>query len=175
MLNKYVKATIFFLLITTDAFSQFSGGSGKPADPYQISEIEQLQEVQNYPDAYFVQVENIDASASKIWNDGKGFKPIVNFTGTYDGANHSITDIFINRPQQNYTAIFAYVDAGTIKNLTVRGAEITGADNSGILAGFSINGRISNIKIVESNLTGGTHTGGLIGFNFGNTEDISVS
>lgn len=178
MYKNLLKATFFLLLITGEAIAQFAGGSGTPGDPYQIATLAQFQEVQNYPSAHFIQTAHIDARETALWNDGAGFVPIgkitSKFTGTYDGGNFRIFRLTINRPEANYVGIFGYVDGGVIKNLTVSRAEITGGDNSGIIAGFSLNGWLKELR-VRGTLKGGTHIGGVVGFNFGEVESVSAN
>src|SRR5690625_6016543 len=68
--------------------------------PYQVSTIEQLQKIRNYSDKFYKQTNDIDASQTKNWNDGRGFLPIgddlIQFSGNYDGSNFKITHLTIN-------------------------------------------------------------------------------
>ena len=57
--------------------SPFAGGKGTTEDPFQVSTPEQLNEVRNYMNKYFIQINDIDMSKSTseggiYWNDGKG-------------------------------------------------------------------------------------------------------
>src|SRR6056297_1049399 len=106
------------LLITTILFisphyliAQFAGGSGTEEDPYQISTVEELQEIKDYTDKHFIQINDIDASETETWNDGKGFVPIgddvVHFTGSYNGSDYIIDGLFINTTI-SYVGLFGY-------------------------------------------------------------------
>ena len=92
--------------------SPFYGGNGSVQYPYQISTIDQLQEVRNYPDKHFLQLYDIDAIETVNWNDGpfKGFIPIGKtqsnpFTGSYNGNEFEITGLFIERPRQKHRTV----------------------------------------------------------------------
>lgn len=52
----------------------FSGGSGTDSDPFEISNINQLQKIENYPKYHFELVNDIDASQTEKWNSKKEFR-----------------------------------------------------------------------------------------------------
>jgi len=97
-------------------------GSGTEADPYLISSLNKLYWVayQNntngntFNGKYFKQTADIDASTTSTWfDDGEdgyyGWEPIgtesIPFGGSYDGNNYKITDLYINRPSQEYIGL----------------------------------------------------------------------
>ena len=92
---------------------------------------------------------NVDLSDyGENFNDGKGWIPIGRnfsvdyqsngsiFSGTFDGNGHKITGLYIDDPLTSYasysstTALFGVVSGGTIRNLGIADANITG----GVLA-----------------------------------------
>lgn len=101
----------------------FSGlGAGTVEDPYQITDCDQLQEMDSYLDKSYRLENDIDCSATNPendenatsqWSDGKGFNPIGSvalsgewiwsgfifqgFTGNLDGNEHKIINLYINR------------------------------------------------------------------------------
>jgi len=82
------------------AIEPFStNGSGKVRDG-KPSGIYQLQNIKYALNAYFIQINDIDASITSTWNDGYGFEPlgtydILNrFRGNYNGDGYKIMDIF---------------------------------------------------------------------------------
>ena len=129
----------------------YSGGSGTSGDPYQIANLTDLQELQNTSTdwgADFIQMADIDASATSGWapngSDGFfGFSPIGNdtnkFTGSYDGLDHTIDALYINRPTTNYIGLFGYTSYGaTIENIGMTNVDIIGGDYYvGGLVGFN--------------------------------------
>ncbi|PIQ52062.1 MAG: hypothetical protein COW02_11510, partial [Comamonadaceae bacterium CG12_big_fil_rev_8_21_14_0_65_59_15] len=132
--------------------------------------------------ASYTLANDIDASStngtinpSGIWGSA-GFVPLgVNpdsliggsFTGTLDGANHSISQININRPTQDNVGLIGYLgdssvaSVGSISNLSLQSVNITGYGMVGALAGTA-NGSVSGVR-VSGSVTGGGEVGGVIG------------
>ena len=70
-------AVLITLFLIEAPASGFSGsGSGTQADPYQITNATQLQEMQDDLDAHYVLANDIDCSDTVNWNSGAGFEPI---------------------------------------------------------------------------------------------------
>jgi len=95
----------FFSLLScgvSDSNKLFNDGNGTAENPYQITTLEQLQRIADVEnlDKHFIQVADIDASASTELQNGSGFKFIGDadqpFTGSYDGNGYSITNLKIN-------------------------------------------------------------------------------
>jgi len=154
------------------------GGGGIP-----ISTCAQLQNMSEdlYGD-YFL-TKNIDCSDTINWNNGSGFKPINNattniFRGTFDGQGYIISDLYINRPLENYIGLFkaSGVTVPLLRNIGLTNVNITGWSEVGALIG-------SNGGIVENSYSTGTVTGagfitnagGLIGVNNNAASWISNS
>ena len=87
---KIILLLALFIVNAQPIKAQFAGGSGTEEDPFQISTVDQLQEIRNHTDKHFIQINDIDASETENWNDGKGFNPIgddvVRFRGSYIGG-----------------------------------------------------------------------------------------
>ncbi len=115
--------------------------------------------------------------ASPTANEGKGWKPIAGlngsqpeyFTGIFDGKTHEIRDLFIDRPDEDRVGLFAWTGgmiagiSGSIRNVGVTNATVTGREEVGGLAG-----RVMGVGAVEESYFTGTVTGehqvgGLIG------------
>jgi len=161
----------------------YSGGSGTEVDPYQIANLNDLQEInQSTADwnSYFIQTADINASATATWDDGnggspEGFLPIANaldrFSGNYNGNDHIIDALTINRGTSDYAALFAYTNGSTISNLGLTNISVTGKMNIGALAGYN-----DNYSIIENCYSTGTVTasgyycGGLVGYNIKYSE-----
>ncbi len=118
---------------------------------------------------------NIDASATSLWNGSglpavyAGFLPIgdgaTNFTGTFDGLGHTISNLTLNRPTTNYVGLFGSVASATISNLGVVGGSVTGQIWVGGLMGFGGNSTIRN-SYTTGAVTGSGFVGGLVGESF---------
>lgn len=160
--------------------SIFDGGDGSELDPFQITECEQIQELMspahtNYLGLNFKLMDNVDCSEtnpedpdfdeSGPWSNEKGFKPIGGdspYVGDFDGNNKAITGLYINRPDENLTGLFAKVGLnGLVHDLSVTGANVTGRQGSGVLAGL-VDGTIENCH-TSGTLVGDDEVGGLVG------------
>jgi filamentous hemagglutinin family protein len=112
-----------------------------------------------------------------MWSSS-GFAPIGNlslqFTGSFDGQGHAISNLAINLPSTSYVGLFGYIGAGaTVSNLGLQAATVTGAQYTGGLAGFN-NGTISNVSISGA-ITGTDRVGGLVGKNNNNRSISNAS
>ena len=146
---------------------EFSGGDGSEMNPFQVSNIDELQRVADYPDAHFVQISNINANVTTSWNGGDGFNPIGSFNspfrGSYDGDGFEISGLRINRPNEEYVGLFGNVDGATIKNMRLVNVTIAGDRNVGGLVGVIYrNGTIEN-SLTTGNVSGNSNVGGLAG------------
>ena len=66
------KSILFFLIsiLATANLQAFSGnGSGTEEDPFQITNVKQLQEIEDDFDAHYILMNDIDASETKFWNN----------------------------------------------------------------------------------------------------------
>ena len=159
--------TFFIIFIPFIVQAQFAGGTGDTNDPYKIQNLEQLQMIAEYPESNFILISDIDASSTKEWNEGKGFKPIgsqeIPFRrSALDGKNYTITDLYINRPEENHVGLFGYAEQSTFKNIILEQVNIRGGMGTGSLAGIAEGSNFYNVS-VSGNVTGGTDTGGLAG------------
>jgi hypothetical protein len=117
-MKKLIIYSLFILLSASYTLFSFSGnGSGTEADPYQITTVEQLQEMNDDLDAHYILMNDIDASETREWNVGDhdddpetpdsatGFlpigqytyeQPLKSFTGSLDGQEYSINKLYLN-------------------------------------------------------------------------------
>ncbi len=65
----------------------FAGGDGSIRDPYQISNVTELQNISSNLNVHYILMNDIDASETKDWNGGRGFEPI----GFYDKDNPDLS------------------------------------------------------------------------------------
>lgn len=153
--------------------ADFPTGSGTSGDPYQIATLNNLYwltqnpNVWEEPGKYFIQTADIDASTTSGWDGGNGFEPIGNsvdgFFGFYDGQNHTINGLYINRPNTDFVGLFGRLQSSSIQNLGVTNINITGKTYTGGLVGFCIeNSPITNCY--STGIVNGYNTvGGLFG------------
>jgi filamentous hemagglutinin family protein len=111
---------------------------------------------------------DIDATATKLWNNGAGFLPIGSnndrFTGSLNGLGHTISGLTINRPSTDYVGLFGYAIHATLQNIGLVGGTVSGKNDVGGLAGLSIFSTISN-SYTTGTVSGTTYVGGLVGEN----------
>ena len=173
---------------------EFDGGMGTEADPYQISNICHLQNINednitpNYTNllsSHYELTENVDATAVHTWNSGAGFIPIGNdtsrFIGSFDGQGFTIENLYINRPGEDYVGLFAVLDDASIDNLVLFDIDITGQNYTGGLIGRSFGSTISD-STIDGNVEGSGSVGGLVGRTeeatdriYKNTVNINVT
>ncbi len=168
--TRYFYAPYEFKL--TPVATEPSAGTGTETIPYEIETLENLYWLsQNsiYWDKYYIQTADIDAAETETWFGGEGFPPIgtetTPFTGTYNGDNYTISNLYVNRPSNNL-GLFGYVGdftlGGSLINIIVENATISSPseDNwwySGVLVGYIKYGEIDNCH------TSGTVQGDLYG------------
>ncbi|OGS81242.1 MAG: hypothetical protein A2Z94_03050 [Gallionellales bacterium GWA2_55_18] len=105
-----------------------------------------------------------------------GFAPIgdvtTQFTGTFNGLNHTISNLAINRPAAGYVGLFGNIaTGGTVSNLGLLTSNVIGSDFVGALAGTN-NGNISNSYVSGGTVNGGnSDVGGLVGYNNGSISN----
>ncbi|WP_345376856.1 filamentous hemagglutinin N-terminal domain-containing protein, partial [Acinetobacter kookii] len=136
------------------SFIRALGGDGSTANPWQLTDIYGVQGMGTKLNGNFALANDIDASGTVNWNSGAGFNPIGNssttaFTGVLDGLGHTVSNLFINRPSNDYVGLFGYSLGSTIQNIGLLGGTVTGGWYTGGLVG-SNGGVISNVYTTGS-------------------------
>lgn len=88
------------------------------------------------------------------------------FTGTFDGQNHTVTGLYINRPI-DFAGLFGHIDSSaSVSNVGLEGISISGSGYVGGLVGFNSGGTITN-SYTTGRASGSSryYTGGLVGRN----------
>lgn len=154
-----------------------------------ISDIYELQSISTdktyEPNRFskFMLAGDIDGTATKNWNSGSGFKTLfssgdLSFTGVFDGAGYTISNLYINSSTAEYGGLFG-VSVGKIANVQLSGIDYNftgGIKSIGGLVGYNLGitsalaGSVRNVqtsgKITASNLTSGAvFIGGIVGTN----------
>ena len=160
----------------------FTGeGSGTAADPYEITDVDELQEMNDDLNANYTLMGNIDASITATWDDPpggdiEGFVPIGNstsrFNGTLDGQDFKIIGLTIYRLTTNNVGLFGHAnDTGIIQNVILEYGDITGQGSVGSIAGMNY-GSIVNCHS-SVNVSGSDMIGGFVGTNDAILTDCS--
>ncbi len=182
---RLVTATLFVLFSVAICFSTSvqaqtavaPTGNGTSI-PYQIDSLANLYWITQNSGSWsssFVQTADIDAYPDTGWDSDQGFTPIgngtTNFTGSYDGRGHTITNLYINRNSTYDVGMFGYTSSATIENIGLVNVNITGHVAVGGLIGNGTYGTVTNCYTTGT-VTGsyfydgsnyGSYVGGFIG------------
>ena len=144
---------------------EFAGGNGTAGSPYLIETGGQLLLMKDYNDKYFELNGNIDLNKHN-------WMPF-DFQGKLDGKGYTISNLSINRTDDNVGLFSTLFDGAAISNLTIKGVKIDAGNNNyiGTLCGKVYNtwGKdlsINNVHIIfteNSVLNGQDNVGGFIG------------
>ena len=145
------------------SITNWTGSGASEDDPYLIINASQLVKLANdvnggqkYYGKFFKLGNDIDMDG--IAFEGIGYGSGSNtFHGNFNGDNKIISNVTIDRPTEDYIGFFGKPDYGTIKNLILDGASITGRFYVGVLAG-KCNRNIQSCLVLNSSVTTNTGT-----------------
>ena len=162
-------ATLLFCSVAFSLSAQFSGtGTGTEDDPYRIYNMDQLNQVRNFVYGEYFSLETDLDMADWIAenNPVEGWQPI-NAQVNFDGNGHTISNMWINRPNTNNVGLFGYITSenSSITNLHLINVEISGGNGVGGIIGGAASGGPCTIKncSVQGTITGNDNVGGIIG------------
>lgn len=124
-------------------------------------------EVDNFAGKIISLGNDIDLSAyGSSYNNGLGWESIgvdgSSFNGTFNGAGHVISNLYINN-ELNNGGLFGKTTDASVLNLGLENISIVSVNYTGALVGMSIRSTIEHCYATGS-VSGGTITGGLIGY-----------
>ena len=122
-------------------YTPFAGGDGSVENPYMIDNMSRLRIMSLYPSAHFVLTADIVLPEVSAGNNN--FTPLFSdekpFLGTLDGAGHKITNLTVYNTETFYSGLFSVIGStGSVKNLTLENASVSGTNYVGIIAGWSL-------------------------------------
>ena len=139
-----------------------------------IEDIEDLNAVRLLPKSgpsYDLILENDINMNVYPYNQKEGWEPLPILYGNFDGQNHTIFNLYINRPKEDNVGLFRQVNNldsayHYIKNVFFDNVNITGKNNVGALIGLAdmYYIQMSNI-IVSGKINGNNKVAGLVGFS----------
>lgn len=154
------------------ANGRFAGGNGTEASPFLIEDAEDLNAIRYHLTSSFRLISNINLNIAP-YNKDLGWDPINEFAGTLDGDGYIISNLYINRPNNDNIGFFGDINnkSFTIKNIVLDNVYVSGRNNVGILvgqnyyvySGYNIN--ISNIYI-NGVLNGDNYVAPIVGYNY---------
>jgi hypothetical protein len=169
---------IFLIMVALIVGMAGCGGGGytPPSQNLEIRTWYDLDAVRNNLAGNHTLMNDLDSTttgyeelASPTANQGKGWEPIgtdrLRFSGTFDGQGYEISDLFINRPDEDDVGLFGWVGKeGIIKDIGVVNFTTIGEDSVGGLVGYNRYGTVKNSYSTGS-VTGNDLVGGLVGEN----------
>ena len=155
------------------------GGLGTATHPYEIKTAAQLKTFRDLvnreggnPAAHAKLMNDIDlkdvcgkdageSEEEVSWEPiGTSSKP---YTGTFNGAGHTISGLYIDRSDTDYQGLFGRVNGGTVQNLSVSGS-VKGDDYVGGVVGQN-GGSVENCYNTGAVNSSGNRVGGVVGYN----------
>ncbi len=124
-----------------------------------VNNVTDLQNMNTNLSGNYALSKDIDASATSGWNSGTGFLPVgdlvTDFTGNFDGQNHTIDSLYINNPSLDYVGLFGAISSDTISNVGItnvyiRGGEVGTDTGVGGLAALSNHSTVNNVYVTGS-------------------------
>jgi len=87
------------------------------------------------------------------------------FSGTVDGGNFTISNLWINLPNDDFVGLFGQVTGATFSNIIIDTSNILALDTAGTLVGnLSINSNMDNCHVKNISITATSYNiGGLVG------------
>jgi hypothetical protein len=172
-------------------------GDGAPANPYQIATAGQLESLTDHPelwDRHFILTADVDLAgrtyqaaliAPGTHDATAGFQGTP-FTGSLDGQDHAISNLFIQADGRGYVGLFGMIgQTGRVERLHLRDAIVkTPASGTptrsgnvtsylGVLAGGN-EGAIADCSATGGIVIGVSSADGLVGVNRGSVTDCHI-
>jgi len=134
---------LLLLGLAIPGFTQFAGGNGTQNDPYLVATAEHLNAIRGYSYTYFKQIADINLGVAP-YNTGEGWIPIGGSTNwwircEYDGNGFVISNLYINRPYNDYQGLFGYAYYPTYINMKLEQVNVSGRQYTGGLVGYCTN------------------------------------
>ena len=179
----------------TDGDMLFAGGSGSAEDPWKIATAEQLDRIRDDLTGHYILIDDIDLSGYENWmpigtfqprsdapEDAEVPHPDYAFTGTFDGAGHTISNLTISCEAPMGAGLFGCAsgtesNAASIGHFTLKDVNVSGFYLVGGAVGLQfMNCPVSDIHLEGDNkLTGMQGIGGIVGTGFDLISDCSAT
>jgi len=158
----------------------FAGGDGSLDDPYQVTNVEELQSINNvssWGDYYYFLVTNdINASNTLTWNSGAGFAPIDLRHSNLNGGGYNISNLHMYYPSDSQIGLIGTMTSSdSVANVILTDCNITGGRDVGGIAGrITQDVAISNCT-VSGNITGTNAVNSIVGGIVGGMESSATA
>ena len=155
-----------------------SGGQEEGRADYYITDLNSLIEFResvkggnNYAGKTVYLMDNINLSSVENW------EPIGEFRGTFDGKGHTVSNLKIDRAEEDNIGFFGSVPDGYVRDLTLSNVDIKGKSAVGALAGgaFTVK-EISKVNVCGNiKIEGNYKVGGIVGESYGKVTECTVA
>ncbi len=155
-------------------------GSGTAGDPYVITNVYELQGMENDLNGVYIINNSFDASETEVWNGGVGFIPVGTsssmFKGSLDGQGYTITGLNIYRPRSNDQGIFgtAGLSSSVFQNIHMDDFDIEANSQKAGLAGRISGGILRNCTFNGSIKGNSWRNAGIVGY-FAGSEFVNCT
>ena len=159
-------------------------GTGTSVDPYVIiypSQLDLLAAQVNagdeFQNTYFVLGTNITYAYTTAWNDATSTEnnytaiggSVGCFKGVFDGRGYTVSGIRIYKcgsgTADGKQGLFGRTSDGTVRNVTIADARITGSSSVGGIVGEAYRGEVSNCFVLDVALPDVEKSGAIVGYN----------
>ncbi len=153
-------------------------GDGTIENPFKVKASDDFVTMQKIINDETVVNKNFILTADIDFAEIADFKPIENFSGTFNGNSHTIKNIKITT--EGYAGLFLTMGGSVdskaeVRNLILENPQIIGANGVGAIAGVANeNSVIDNCYVINGNLSGAT-VGGIVGYIAGGEIKNSYS
>jgi hypothetical protein len=149
----------------------FAQGNGTLSNPFTISNIDELNYIRDNLDAHYKLIADLDLSSIENWDPIGGTCgddcDYEYFTGSFDGNNHTISNLTINLPNEYYIGLFGnfkpITPGDSIKNLTLINVNLLGQSTIGGVVGQTVNGSLVNCHVSGNIKATEDDAGGIVG------------
>ncbi|MHC4906535.1 MAG: GLUG motif-containing protein [Planctomycetota bacterium] len=173
----------------------YSGGSGTPQDPYQISTVDDLVAVGLYTqdwDKSFILTDDIvldppNLNDPSVYYDNANFNKIgfrsLPFTGSFNGNFHSISNLQNQNTDEGYNGLFGCIqgsgpDDVVAENIVISNPVFAGYRLHGGLAGYATDAKISRCGIENfllSKMASRSNPAGYFGGLVGSARNVTIA
>lgn len=168
-----------------------------------IQDVHQLQAMEQDVAGLYVLGNDIDASDTRSWNAGAGFRPVAGtdptrrdkvFSGVLSGLGNEVRNLYVRNPESRQPGIYGYfgglfnTSVGTLRNINLTalsfhsGAEVAGGGvighNAGVIKQVHVYGQVSGDAAEAVGGLAAVNTGSIDASSFdgqGWTSQLSAS
>ncbi len=133
--------------------------------PVEISTAEELAAVADDLSADYVLTADIDLAGLE-WSPLGTFVPVMvddemtespdeeyAFTGTFDGAGYTISNLSINAPEDWAVGLFGCLSNASVGNFTLKNASVTGTMMAADVVGYAFNSEVYDVELIGGTVT----------------------